>query len=137
MHVITNCSLFASKLKLIQMKKLTDKELEIMNVLWDNDILSMRDIVEKLPDPKPHFNTVSTFVRRLETSGLVSHIELGPKFFQYKAAMTREKYAEMINRDSVQKLFAGSYMDFISCLVKSEDISIDELKELIKMVEDK
>lgn len=63
---------------------------------------------------KPHFNTVWTFVRSLETSGMVSHIELGPKFFQYKAAMTREKYAEMINRDSVQKLFAGSYMDFMA-----------------------
>lgn len=35
------------------MKKLTDKELEIMNVLWENGALSMRDLVEKLPEPKP------------------------------------------------------------------------------------
>jgi len=119
------------------MKKLTDKELEIMNVLWDNGALSMRDIVEKLPEPQPHFNTVATYVRRLETSGMVRHIELGPKFFHYEAALSREKYAERMNRDNVQKIFAGSYMDFISCLVKSEDVSIDELKELIRIVEDK
>ena len=75
------------------MKKLTDKELEIMNVLWENGALSMRDLVEKLPQPQPHFNTVSTFVRRLERSGMVSHKELGARFFMYEAAMTKEKYA--------------------------------------------
>ncbi len=117
------------------MKKLTDKELEIMNVLWENGALSMRDLVEKLP--QPHFNTVSTFVRRLERSGMVSHKELGARFFLYEAAMTKEKYAEMLNRDSVSKLFAGSYMDFISCLVEQQEVSIDELKELIRMVENK
>lgn len=117
------------------MKKLTDKELEIMNVLWENGSLSMRDIVEKLPEPQPHFNTVSTFVHRLERSGMVSHKELGTRFFLYEAAMTKEKYAEMLNRDSVEKLFAGSYMDFISCLVHNEDVSVEELKELIRMVE--
>lgn len=119
------------------MKKLTDKELEIMNVLWENGALSMRDLVEKLPEPKPHFNTVSTFVHRLENSGMVSHRELGARFFLYEAAMTKEKYAEMLNRDSVSKLFAGSYMDFISCLVEQQEVSIDELKELIRMIEDK
>ena len=119
------------------MKKLTDKELEIMNVLWENGALSMRDLVEKLPEPKPHFNTVSTFVRRLENSGMVSHKELGARFFLYEAAMTKEKYAEMLNRDSVSKLFAGSYMDFISCLVEQQEVSVDELKELIRMVEGK
>lgn len=119
------------------MKKLTDKEMEIMDVLWQNGALSMRDIVEKLPEPQPHFNTVSTFVRRLETSGMISHKELGARFFLYEAAVTREKYAETMNRESVGKLFHGSYMDFISCLVEQQEVSIDELKELIRMVEEK
>ena len=119
------------------MKKLTDKELEIMNVLWENGALSMRDLVEKLPEPRPHFNTVSTFVHRLENSGMITHRELGARFYLYEAAMTKEKYAETLNRDSVSKLFAGSYMDFISCLVEQQEVSIDELKKLIRMIEDK
>ena len=135
--VITICSLFASETNGHSMKKLTDKEMEIMNVLWKNGALSMRDIVDRLPEPQPHFNTVSTFVRRLETAGMISHRELGTRFFLYEAAVTREKYAEKLNRENVNKLFAGSYMDFISCLVEQQEVSIDELKELIRIVEGK
>ncbi len=117
------------------MKKLTDKELEIMNVLWDNGALSMRDIIENIMEPKPHFNTVATLVRRLEAHGMITHQALGARFFLYEAAMTREKYAEAMNRESVNRFFHGSYMNFISQLVQEEEISVDELKELIKMVE--
>ena len=55
------------------MKKLTDKELAIMNVLWDNGALSMRDILARLPEPQPNFNTLTTIVRRLEISGMIKH----------------------------------------------------------------
>ncbi|MBO4499727.1 MAG: BlaI/MecI/CopY family transcriptional regulator [Bacteroidaceae bacterium] len=117
------------------MKKLTDKELSIMNVLWDNGALPMRDILERLPEPQPHFNTLATFVRRLENSGMISHRELGTRFFLYEAAVTRDKYAEQLNKESVSRFFGGSYMEFISCLVQQQEVSIDELKELINMIE--
>ena len=119
------------------MKKLTDKELAVMNVLWNCGALSMRDIVDRMPEPQPHFNTVATFVRRLEQGGMVTHQELGTRFFLYQAAVSREKYAEVINKESVNRFFGGSYMDFISCLVKQQEVSVDELKELINIVENK
>ena len=142
MDVITNCSLFASDISLktdktYNMKKLTDKELEVMNVLWDGGAMSMRDILERLPQPQPHFNTVATFVRRLESSGMITHRELGARFFLYEPAVSREKYAEMVNKESVNRFFGGSYMEFISCLVEQQEVSVEELKELIKMVEKK
>lgn len=142
MEVITKCSLFAAEIsfnfdKTSYMKKLTDKEIAIMNVLWDGGAMSMRDILERLPEPQPHFNTVATFVRRLEQSGMVTHKELGARFFLYEPAISREKYAEQVNRESVNKFFGGSYMEFISCLVDQQEVSVDELKELIKMVEKK
>lgn len=142
MEVITYCSLFASDIsfkphKTIYMKKLTDKEIAVMNVLWDNGALSMRDILEHLPEPQPHFNTVATFVRRLEQVGMIKHQELGARFFLYEAAVSRDKYAEMVNKESVNRFFGGSYMEFISCLVDQQEISVDELKELIRMVEKK
>ena len=140
LEVITNCSLFVSEISLkldktIYMKKLTDKEIDIMNVLWDGGAMSMRDILERLPEPQPHFNTVATFVRRLEQSGMITHKELGARFFMYEPAVSRDKYAEMMNKESVNRFFGGSYMDFISCLVKQQEVSVDELKELINMVE--
>lgn len=119
------------------MKKLTDKELAVMDVLWDCGALSMRDIVERMPEPQPHFNTVATFVRRLEQSGMITHRELGARFFLYEPAMSRERYAELMNKESVNRFFGGSYMEFISCLVEQQEVSVEELKELIKMVEKK
>ena len=54
----------------------------------------------------------------------------------YDAAVSREQYINTINKENVKKFFGGSYMSFISNLVKEHDVSVDELKELIKMVEE-
>ena len=74
------------------MKKLTDKELKIMDVLWDNGPLSTRDIITHLPDITTHFNTIATYVRRLEHHGMIGHEELSPRFYLYHATVTREQY---------------------------------------------
>ena len=119
------------------MKKLTDKELAIMEALWDYGEQSIRDIISHLPDPTVHFNTVATYVRRLEMHGMICHKELSVKFYLYDAAVTREQYINSIHKENVKKLFGGSYMGFISNLVKEHDVSVDELKELIRLVEEK
>ena len=69
------------------MKKLTDKELQIMEVLWENGALSTRDIILHLPDTTAHFNTIATYVRRLEQHGMINHEELSPRFYLYHAAV--------------------------------------------------
>ena len=118
------------------MKKLTDKELAIMEVLWEHGELPIRDLISFLPGPAAHFNTIATYVRRLEVHGMIRHKELSAKFYLYDAAVTREQYINAYHKENVDKFFDGSYMDFISNLVKEHDVSVDELKELIKMVEE-
>ena len=118
------------------MKKLTDKELQIMEVLWEKGALSTRDIILHLPDTTSHFNTIATYVRRLEQHGMIGHEELSPRFYLYHAAVTREQYISFINKENIERFFDGSYMDFISKLVKHHEVSIEELKELIRMVEE-
>lgn len=117
------------------MKKLTDKELIIMSVLWDNGALSMRDIMEKVPEPKPHFNTISTFVHRLEAHGMIKHQEVATRFYLYEASMSKADYLDRINNENIDKFFDGSYMSFLSKLVKEQKVSVEELKKLIEMVE--
>ena len=60
-----------------------------------------------------------------------------PFYFRPSMTHTFLKYAELMNKESVNRFFNGSYMDFISCLVKQQEVSVDELKELINMVEKK
>ena len=107
-----------------------------MEGLWQHGEQSLRDLMSNLPEPIPHFNTIATYVRRLEMHGMISHKELGPKSYLYDAAVTREQYINAIHKENVNKFFAGSYMGFISKLVKEHDVSVDELKELIRMVEE-
>lgn len=118
------------------MKKLTDKELQIMEVLWKKGSLSTRDIILHLPETTSHFNTIATYIRRLEQHGMIKHQELSPRFYTYQAAVSREQYISYVNKENVTRFFDGSYMDFISRLVKHHEVSIDELKELIRMVEE-
>ena len=107
-----------------------------MEVLWENGPLSTRDIILHLHDTKAHFNTIAPYVRRLEQHGMIGHEEQSPRFYIYHASVTREQYISSMNKESIDRFFDGSYMDFISRLVKRHEVSIDELKELIRMVEE-
>ena len=54
-------------------ERLTRREEELMQCFWAHGPLFVRELVEMAPDPKPHFNTLSTMVRTLETKGYLSH----------------------------------------------------------------
>ena len=117
------------------MKKLARREEEIMEFLWENGPMFVREIVALYDEPRPHFNTMSTVVRNLETLGYVGHNAFGSTY-QYYALISREEYRKMTLRGIVDKYFDNSYMRVVSSLVQEEEISLDELKELIRMVEE-
>ena len=110
------------------MKTLTDKEMELMQILWNKGSLGMRELYENLPEPRSHFNTISTMVK---------HHAVSLKVYLYEAAVTLDEYQHYAQRDLVDKAFGGSYMGFISKLVEEEEISIGELRELIELIEKK
>lgn len=116
------------------MKALTRREEEVMELLWKNGPLFVNEMLEFYPDPRPHFNTISTYVRGLEKKGLVSHISYGVTY-QYYAVVTREDIQKSTLKNVVSKYFNNSYLGVVSSLVQEEHISLDELKELIREVE--
>ena len=116
------------------MKTLTGKEEEIMGFFWEKGPLFVKEIVELYDEPRPHFNTLSTFVRGLEQKGYVSHRSFGNSY-QYYAVVSRDDFKKKTLRGVISKYFNNSYLGVVSSLVKEEDISLDELKELIREVE--
>ena len=116
------------------MKKLTRKEEEIMNCFWDKGAMFVRELLELYPEPKPHFNTLSTMVRTLEANGYVSHKAYGSTY-QYYHVVSREEYAGSSFKGIVSSYFNNSYLNAVSALVKDEKISLDELKDLINQIE--
>ena len=118
------------------MKSLTKREEEIMNIFWANGPLFVKEMLQFFDEPKPHFNTVSTIVRGLEEKGFVAHKSYGPTYC-YHAAITKEEYGTRSLRNVVGRYFKNSYLNAVSSLVEEEQISLDELRELIEKVQNK
>ncbi|MDE7153414.1 MAG: BlaI/MecI/CopY family transcriptional regulator [Muribaculaceae bacterium] len=116
--------------------RLTEKEAYIMNLLWEHGPMFVRQMLEHYPDPRPHFNTVSTTVRILEDKGYVEHEAVGSSY-RYKAVAVPDDFRERSLAEVVRSYFNNSYKLAVSALVEEEKISVEELRELIDMVESK
>ncbi|MDE6649911.1 MAG: BlaI/MecI/CopY family transcriptional regulator [Muribaculaceae bacterium] len=113
---------------------LTEKETELMNMLWEHGPLFVREMVDLYPDPKPHFNTISTTIRILENKGYVDHEVLGASH-RFRAVADRSIIRSRSLTDVIRNYFGNSYKMAVSSLVKDEKISIDELKEIIDLIQ--
>ena len=116
------------------MQKLTAKEEELMCFFWDKGPLFVRDILDNYDDPKPHFNTLSTIVRGLEEKEFLAHKTYG-NTYQYYAIIEKEVYSQGTLKNVIHKYYDNSYLHAVSALIKSETISLDDLKQLIAEVE--
>ena len=114
--------------------RLTERETEIMQMLWEKGPLFVREMVTHYPDPKPHVNTVSTTVRILENKGYVGHESVAGSF-RYHAVAEPADFAGRSLAGVIRSFFRGSAAAAVSALVDEEKISVDELKQIIEMVE--
>lgn len=117
------------------MKGLTAKEEEIMGFFWEKGPLFVKELLAFYSDPKPHFNTLSTIVRGLEEKGYLSHEAFG-NTYRYFAIISNDEFRSRTLKGVISKYFNNSYLSAVSSLVKKEEISVDELKQLIQEVED-
>lgn len=117
------------------MKGLTAKEEEIMGFFWEKGPLYVKELLSFYNDPKPHFNTLSTIVRGLEEKRYLSHEAFG-NTYRYFAIVSNDEFRSRTLKGVISKYFNNSYLSAVSSLVKKEEISVDELKQLIQEVED-
>ena len=105
-----------------------------MKYLWRIEKGFVNDIIGLFPDPKPHYNTISTVVRQLEEKGFVGHTQYG-NTYQYYPVISKEEYRGSFIRDVIKDYFDNSYVNAVSYLARSEQIDHDDLKEILKMIE--
>ena len=119
----------------MNMRRLTNKELEIMTLFWHHPGGQfVKDLHEFYDEPKPHINTISSQVRTLEKDGFLSHKQYGGSF-QYYPIISEEQYRRQSLSGLIKNWFGNSYMSAVSTLLKDEKITVEELKELISEVE--
>ena len=114
-------------------KQLTKAEEQIMQVLWDLQETSVKEVIEKLPEPKPAYNTVSTIIRILETKEFVSHKAKG-RGYVYYPIIDKEAYSNQSLHKIMNGYFDGSFKSMVSFFVKENKMDVAELESILKEV---
>ena|SRR5690606_5612847 len=115
------------------MRELTRAEEQVMQILWDIEQGFVKDILAKMKEPKPAYNTVSTIIRILERKGFVKHNTYG-KSHEYYPIVTKDQYRSFSIKNLLTGYFGGSFSRLASFFAKDENLDIKELEKLMKEV---
>lgn len=118
------------------MQKLTNKEEEIMHILWKLEKAFVKEVMTEIKEDQPHYNTLSTIIRNLEEKGYVSYNAFG-KTHQYFPIISLEEYRKGFMNMAIENYFDSSYKNMVSFFAKEEKISAAELREILAMIEKK
>ena len=118
------------------MNRLTEKEEEVMEMIWELGPCSPKDVVARYDEPKPHVNTIATMFQSLEKKGYQCHEAKGRGYI-YSAVVDKEKYGRSKMKSFVGRFFGNSYMNVVSAFVEDEKLTEDELLGLLRQLKDK
>ena len=118
----------------MHIKELTKAEEQVMQILWQLNEAIVKDIIEKMPDPKPAYNTVSTVVRVLEGKGFIGHKAYGNSHV-YFPAVTESEYKKFTFDKMMKNYFSNSYQSLVSFIADEKKLSVNELDELTNLID--
>ncbi len=115
------------------MKPLTKAEELVMQSLWKLDKAFLREIVDAMPAPKPHQNTVATLLKILVEKEFVG-VEVLGRQHRYSPLISKQEYSGKSIKQLAKNYFEGSFSNVVSYLVKENNISVEELETLLKQI---
>jgi len=118
----------------MHIKELTKAEEQVMQILWQLDEAIVKDIIEKMPDPKPAYNTVSTVVRVLEGKGFIDHKSYGNSHV-YFPTIKETEYKKFTFDKMMKNYFSNSYQSLVSFIVDDKKLGLQELDELTALID--
>ena len=123
---------------ILTMKKfdtLTKAEMQVMNALWDMpDGGCIHDVIEKYPEPKPAYTTISTFLKILLNKGFVEYRKLSGKTHTYYPLVSRDAYTGQVMKDVKESFFGGSGSSMVKFFAQNEQLSENDIKELLEII---
>jgi predicted transcriptional regulator len=115
------------------MQKLAKREEQIMQAVWQLGHAFIKEIINEMPDPKPHYNTIATMVKILEDKGFLEHETIG-NVFRYYPVISKTLYQQHAMKDIVNQYFDNSYPNMLMFFAKEQKISDDELNEIVNLI---
>ena len=115
------------------MKSLTKAEEQVMKVLWKMGSGLLMEVVENMPDPQPHKNTVATILKLLVEKEYVQVENIG-RIHRYHPAVAKDAYTKMTLTNVAKGYFEGSFSNVVSFLVDEKKISVEDLELLLQQL---
>lgn len=115
------------------MQKLAKREEQIMQAVWNLEKAFIKEIIQELPDPKPHYNSVATMVKILEEKGFLGHETIG-NVYQYYPVISKEDYQRHSMKDIVSQYFDNSYSRMLAFFAKEQKLSEEELNNIVNII---
>ncbi|HEX8332744.1 MAG TPA: BlaI/MecI/CopY family transcriptional regulator [Segetibacter sp.] len=117
----------------MRIKPLTKAEEQIMQALWKIEKGFLKDIIDALPSPKPHSNTVATILKILVDKKFVA-TEVFGRSNQYYFLVAKDEYSHSSIKTLVEGYFEGSFSNAVSFMVDKKKLSVADLELLLKQI---
>ncbi len=118
------------------MKALSEREQEVMNIIWELRNCCVEDVVSRLPDdPKPAYTTVQTFMRILEQKEFLAHKRDGKKHIFYPL-VEKPEYTRWSLKHMKDNLFGGSAKSLLNTFIRDSELSDSDILELESLLEE-
>ena len=116
----------------MKINHLTPSEEILMNILWKLDSAYMKDVIEHYPEPKPHQNTISTFLKILvEKNYLVT--EKQGRIYLYSPAVSWEDYKKNVTKKFAESYFDNSGIDLLKLLMEENLIQAKDFNQFFEV----
>jgi BlaI family penicillinase repressor len=112
----------------------TDRELDIMDVLWEQGAATVSEVRDALQDDLA-YTTVLTILRTLEEKGYVAHEEEG-RAHRYRPLVEKKAAEKSAVSRLVKKLFNGSPELLLTQLVADRKLTAADLKRMRKLIDE-
>ena len=115
------------------MKSLTKAEEQVMQILWQLKHGFLKDIMDAMPEPRPHSNTVATILKILIEKGFVN-FEVQGRNNLYKPVVSKAEYGKKSINQLVKGYFEGSAANLLSHFVNENKLSQQDLEALLEQI---
>ena len=115
------------------MEKLTPQEENIMLHVWQLNECAIKDVVDKMEEPKQPYTTVASIFNNLENKGYLMKRRFG-NVKVYKPKITEAAYKRHFLSDVVKSYFDNSYKELVSFFAKEQKVSAEDLNEIVRLI---
>ncbi|MBH1959766.1 MAG: BlaI/MecI/CopY family transcriptional regulator [Flavobacteriia bacterium] len=113
----------------MKINSLTHSEELLMNILWKLNSAYMKDVMEAYPEPKPHQNTVSTFMKILVEKEFLTTEKEG-RIFKYSVAIPYDDYRKFVLRNFAENYFNNSGQELVKTLIDEQLLTTNQLNNI-------